>query len=518
MAQPTKPYKNTFSGSVGAGVGSLFNPNKRRYYILEHKVSSKYHKAGSTQEIIVDQIEIGRDSRCQVRFDESFRTVSRHHAAIVKDGDNWKLVQISQNNSTLLNGHPVKTEWYLQNGDEIQLSINGPKLGFIIPTGNKATVGSIGMTKRLSLFRQQALRPYKYAITTLSCLLVLAIGVGSYFLTLSYNENQKLSAVVEKQKKEMEKIRKDNKAVLDSVQRTNEDMKKQIANFAKSGARRGGGGTYVPRRIIIPKATPSPNDQGTIESKSKPSPTKIEACMKDVYFIYTSDFQIVTPDGQTFSYSLGEKGFPGWVGTGFILNDGRFITARHVIEGWSFWEGNKTLQQMNAFMNNGGSVICNFVATSSSGKQISFSSKQFTMNRSHDQYARAEDGTKYSMAPLDNTDYAYAYLSVSGSLVADKQKSNSLERGTQLTVLGFPLSIGGSNNPDKVSPKYSQAICADNGLTDGVILTTGTTYEKGNSGGPVFCSDSKGNLTVIGIVSAGSGRSTGFVVPISQIK
>ena len=54
-----------------------------------------------------------KDSRCQVRFDDSFSTVSRRHAAIIKDGDNWKLVQISKTNTTLLNGRPVQTEWYL---------------------------------------------------------------------------------------------------------------------------------------------------------------------------------------------------------------------------------------------------------------------------------------------------------------------------------------------------------------------------------------------------------------------
>lgn len=135
VGHTTKPYKNTLSGSVGAGMGSIFAPGGKKYYILEHKVSSKYHRAGECQEIIVDNITLGRDSHCQVRFDESFKTVSRRHAAIVKDGDMWKLVQISQTNSTFLNGRPIKTEWYLQNGDEIQLSVNGPKLGFIIPTG-----------------------------------------------------------------------------------------------------------------------------------------------------------------------------------------------------------------------------------------------------------------------------------------------------------------------------------------------------------------------------------------------
>ena len=98
--QTIKAQGNTFSGSIGAGMGSLFNPSGRKYYILEHKVSSKYHKQGESQEIIVDTVELGRDSRCQVRFDERFNTVSRRHAAIVKDGDGWKLVQLSKTNST----------------------------------------------------------------------------------------------------------------------------------------------------------------------------------------------------------------------------------------------------------------------------------------------------------------------------------------------------------------------------------------------------------------------------------
>ena len=75
--QTQRQYNRSFSGSVGSGMQSLMGNNERRYYILEHKVSSKYHRMGESQKIIVDQIEIGRDSRCQVRFDEDFPTVSR---------------------------------------------------------------------------------------------------------------------------------------------------------------------------------------------------------------------------------------------------------------------------------------------------------------------------------------------------------------------------------------------------------------------------------------------------------
>ena len=153
----SETYKKTVKGTLGAGMSSLFG-GASNYYVLEHKVSSKYHKLGEAQEIIVDYAEIGRDRNCAVRFDESFNTVSRKHAAIVKKDDNWKLVQLSQTNSTFLNGHKVADEWYLQNGDEIQLSVNGPKLGFIIPqsTGKKT---SMNLTHRLSLFKHIVLDP-----------------------------------------------------------------------------------------------------------------------------------------------------------------------------------------------------------------------------------------------------------------------------------------------------------------------------------------------------------------------
>ena len=169
-------YKRTVAGSIGAGMGAIFNASGRTYYILEHKVSSKYHQAGESQKIIVDQIELGRDSSCQVRFDESFETVSRRHAAIVRDGQNWKLIPLSTTNATLVNGQVVSGEWHLKSGDEIRLSSRGPVLGFILPQGERSLVRSIGLTERMNLFRQQALRPYKTALWILAVVLVLAVA------------------------------------------------------------------------------------------------------------------------------------------------------------------------------------------------------------------------------------------------------------------------------------------------------------------------------------------------------
>ena len=54
----TQNYKRTLAGSVGAGMGALMGASGRTYFILEHKTSSKYHQAGESQKIIVDQVEL----------------------------------------------------------------------------------------------------------------------------------------------------------------------------------------------------------------------------------------------------------------------------------------------------------------------------------------------------------------------------------------------------------------------------------------------------------------------------
>lgn len=168
-------YKKTISGTIGAGMSALFKSNAN-YYILEHKASSQYHKAGESQEIIVNFIELGRDKNCGVRFDETFETVSRRHAAIVKDGDNWKLITLSNTNSTFINGQKINNEWYLQNGDEIQLSVNGPKLGFIVPGSTKTD--PINVWKWIKLFNEQALRPYRTTLIIIGIILLFIIGGG----------------------------------------------------------------------------------------------------------------------------------------------------------------------------------------------------------------------------------------------------------------------------------------------------------------------------------------------------
>ena len=512
----TKPYKNTLSGSVGAGMGALFNPGGRKYYILEHKVSSKYHKAGESQEIIVDNIEIGRDAQCQVRFDESFKTVSRHHAGIVRDGDMWKLVQISKTNSTFLNGHPIKTEWYLQNGDEIQLSVNGPKLGFIIPTGNKSTVGSIGLTRRLSLFRQQALRPYKTAIAVLSCVLVLAVGgLVTWNFTLNNqleDQNKQLAdqlKVISDQEKKIE----DNNKLIDSINNeintVNDKLdksKKQLSELNKE---------YKDLKVKIAESTP---EAGAIAST-----------FKDTYFIHCKAYQ-----GDTF--------ITGWSGTGFLLNNGYLVTAQHMIhiddialkkvedpndktKTVIVIDSESQVNLLNAYYYAGliriemkGYSNTNSFKVEYTYKNIPFKlglckmvSGSFVDERGRTNVVIQHEYT--------GGDWAYINLDKKGSLNFEPEYSMHLPIQTKLTVVGFPANQGVTTDGN-ISPIVTEAITSRDGLEDnGTIKTSNDNSDHGNSGGPVYAIKD-GKYVVVGILSgADSGQDSkkGRVVPIGAL-
>lgn len=516
VTHTTKPYRNTLSGSIGAGMGSLFTPGGKKYYILEHKVSSKYHRAGESQEIIVDNIELGRDSHCQVRFDETFKTVSRHHAAIVKDGDMWKLIQISKTNSTFLNGHPIKTEWYLQNGDEIQLSINGPKLGFIVPTGKRSTIGSIGLTRRLSLFRQQALRPYKTAITVLSICLVLAIGGLGTWNYLLKDDLSKQSDLLAKQIK----INSENQEKVDSLahelivnNKKAKDYEKKIAEMEKEVA-------SAKKAIAEAKqATASVGVGGTQE---------LRKCAENTYYC-------------EFTLYYGNKGLFKSSGTGFLLNDGRFVTCQHVADFLYSLSNNPSALdfQVNYLMNEKPeSFNVYFNAISPSGDRIE---KKYKLNRPLFRFGSNSvrcigtvtiNGKQYPVRIRNSqskSDWAVFNYGKNGGLAYDASFSRSMPIKTHLDILGFPMGVG-AEDKSNISPIYSESSVAREGLdTDGCILLSNSETDHGNSGGPVFAFNN-GKLVVVGILSGANklGSKTnpnsvqedtkwkGRVVPISN--
>lgn len=484
MSQATVQYKRTLKGSIGAGMKSLAG-GERRFYVLEHKVSTKYHKAGEQQTIIVDQIELGRDPKCQVRFDESFSTVSRRHAAIVKDGDNWKLVQLSQTNTTFLNGRPVQKEWYLQNGDEIQLSTNGPKLGFNVPAGEKGMVKSLRLTTRLNLFREQALRPYKRAMAVMAAVFLICISaLGAWNYQLHVDLRQQSARLVEQIQ-----AAKGDKARLDSLTKELVKANQSIADQQKKLKKiaRSSGGRSV----------------GTLSGHSD-----ISKLFEDVYYV---EAYLV--------YNNTEVA--GWSGTGFLLSNGDFVTAQHMIHFTGISDDSDVF--MNALYNMGMAEIY-MTCTSNTNEftiKYTYDNNPFRMGpaRCKEESITSEDGTTWMVRHSYNygsADWAVLHTNHKGKLNYNASLSRELPIQTTLHILGFPagqkITTKGS-----VNPIYSTAVTARQGLEDdGTIKTANDNTDHGNSGGPVLI-EKNGQYTVVGILSGanvGQSSSKGRVVPI----
>ncbi len=501
MAGETVQYKRTVKGSVGAGMGALFNGSGRQFFILQHKDSSRYHQAGESQKIIIDQIELGRAKECQIRYDdETWPIVSRRHAAIEKDATGWKIVPLSQTNSTLVNGKVVNTAWYLQNGDEIQLSIGGPRLGFIVPAGNQSLVSSIKLTERLNLFREQALRPYKTAIGVLCSVLVLACCVGGYFIWSQHEEIGLLEADIENASEVIKGLEED------VVNKTAElDTLKEVLSNTVS---------------VV-------NQQNSIITDLIVSSGKISAhaqlkALESVFFVRTKSATITFPNGK--SALLDEQHFPSLYGsgTGFLLDDGKFVTARHVVDGTKFISSLEQLDLiiLNTFEGLGAIVEITFEAYSPNGS-FTFTNKDCIINNSTDNKATIgldtnEDGVndRLTIAMLDNTDWAYVNTNRKGTLKANTNVRQTIKADTKLIVLGYPRGYV----TETIEALEGSCVIASNGLHDGMIVVTDRNFEPGNSGGPVLIVMPDQTAEVVGIVSSGYGDTVGHIVSITNLK
>lgn len=482
MAGETVQYKRTVKGSVGAGMGALFNGSGRQFFILQHKDSSRYHQAGESQKIIIDQIELGRAKECQIRYDdETWPIVSRRHAAIEKDATGWKIVPLSQTNSTLVNGKVVNTAWYLQNGDEIQLSIGGPRLGFIVPAGNQSLVSSIKLTERLNLFREQALRPYKTAIGVLCSVLVLACCVGGYFI---WDANDQLKA---------ERIARQNLVADIAKQRETDSLARIKAQHKADSLKK-------VADILLARMR---NDELFKE--------RIAAAKKDVFAVVTE--VMIQLGDETYSMTS--------LGTGFLLSDGRFVTARHCVQPWMYDTGAGMRAYALSKMFEDVKITSTVTAYSTSEKFI-FSSNDFVCDTSYDitfpfsldiagrtiqleghsaSPLRNSEGQQLGSDKMYGSDWAYTTkTSRRGSLSYDSSLSRNMKAGQAVHVLGFPAGLGFGDGKTMVEPIYNQMYVSRDGLNDSRCIMVSEGVAHGNSGGPVFAYVN-GQLSVVGIVS-----------------
>tara|TARA_B100000780_G_C21018455_1_gene408083 strand:+ start:380 stop:1003 length:624 start_codon:yes stop_codon:yes gene_type:complete len=123
-----------FDKTIRKNIAVHENENVKVTVLLRYLTRSIDYKIGQEQVIQSNQVLIGRDVNCDVRYNDSYNTVSRRHASITKENGDWVLTNISESNPTLINSRPIKKSWYLSSGDVIQFSIEGPKIEFIVRT------------------------------------------------------------------------------------------------------------------------------------------------------------------------------------------------------------------------------------------------------------------------------------------------------------------------------------------------------------------------------------------------
>jgi hypothetical protein len=236
-------------------------------------------------------------------------------------------------------------------------------------------------------------------------------------------------------------------------------------------------------------------------------------------------------------------------GTGFLLENGRFITARRVVEPWLYYNQDKVLGKdkrgiqwtfwdVQAAESLGCKIIANFTAYAPNGKNFKFKNTDLRGDKnfaSNDTYYAIE---KYrinralyvlyrtqvvNIKKFDKTTKA-DWMSMAkadqlsgNGLPYDNAASLSPVGNTEVTIIGFPLGTGMSNS-ESIKPNERLNNINVSGLNDvGVIELSSRRYQEGNDGAPVFV-NKNGKWTVIGILSHTDSADRDVVVPISYTK
>jgi hypothetical protein len=488
MNQPYSQPTSKFAGSVGGTIKSMLGDKSRTYFTLEHKTQTEKYKVGTTEEFIGDYVELGRGNRYAVSFGEDCSTVSRPHAVIVRQGEGWMLRSLSHSNPTLLNNRPIQGDTFLGNGDQIQLSHKGPKMIFLATSSQK--IGTLGLTARFSAMRREVLRPYKAVLAALSLLLIASFGLTLYYDKkhseadiIQAGQIGKLDVSISDLNKKLvrnDSIENASKAKIAGLMQEIGDLKKTVKN----------------------------------QGNSLPPPPEVLTLIKGLYYIMTESLEI-----------NGKKIDLGVSGTGFLLNDGRFVTARHVAMPWLYGiDGSDKLMLAlnNHYANDHESVVHNFVAINAHdpSKVLRFSTnKGSKLNENEDHVGPFDiEGTTITLQIGTHTqDWIVFQTTQQGSgLQSGAASACSMNPATQLFALGYPQKSV-SKKEDIAKPTYAPLTVGRAGCHEGLLWITDRNIEQGNSGGPVFRITGKNTYEVVGIVSAGIANTQGILVPISSI-
>lgn len=500
--------RNTEFRNAGSKLGStirqsleLITGRNVSNYTLLFLDPTKHHKKGESKNIVVPYIVLGRNSSCHVQYGDEYPTVSRQHASIQSDDKGCTLIHNPQaTNPTYVDGKQINGYYNLETGDEIQLSQDGPRIRFIMDKTVKTS--TMGFTRRMSMAIGQSLRPYKRALVIAGILLLGVIGysVWSTVKVQELNDNQEQLETQLKEADERIEAYTDSLENLGLKTKQNEEqIESTLTKLSEAQEKRAG---------FVAKLTTGGGSTGNINASKM-----LTALENNIYYIHVLEFRL----GTEVDMFDEEVDYQQWSGTGFLASDGRFYTARHVVQPWFYPdEACGILARINNFVANGGKVFVKYIAISPSGDSFMFTGDQVYTDQSEDTpdgpYECDDRKLNINVPHRRGTDYAFINLgNKSSNIVYDRELSTKLDRGETLYIHGYP---GGLHLQDDytMDPVYSEAVVAQNGIKNGEIHVTSMSFAGGNSGGPVFAYRNN-KLVVIGIATAIAHQRIGVVVP-----
>lgn len=489
--------------TIRTGMAVLGN-SKITSYTLEFLTDAGKYQAGKNEQIVVPYIEMGRAGTCALQFYDDTPTVSRKHAYIKKDGDAYLLDHLSSSNPTLLNGKMVSSPTKLKNGDEIQLSYEGPKMRF-----NSSGAAKVGFTKRINLVAKQAIKPYKATLITVVVLFVCVGILGAFIIRKLSTETGQLSSQTEILKAENKELKESQKQLQRKILNNKTDMEVRMKETVEQ----------YESQIISHKSK-----LDSLKTNINPDQiiaNALESVKNSVLYLSLKNIKVEL-DGQVI---MDEPQPNDCHCTAFLLDDGYLVTARHCINFHAF-----EINDITVIANNGGAVTYEFVAMSPDKNiVIEFTNHDMMFDKSEDEYQEINyEGQKVLVSQAstyDGRDWAYMQSEVKGSISSDADLSTDLNLGTVLHCLGYTYGSTYQDMEEGLAVLYSKASVAKSGLDNNTIMVSGYSFDHGNSGGPLFAIDKKGKAVAVGIVSAGykdPGSNTrtealGSVIPISNL-
>ncbi len=511
MADRKTQVAGHFRKTVGAGLSSIMGSKGRTYFLLEMKEAVGKMAAGKTFTFTSDYIELGRSATATMNFADNLY-VSRMHAAIVKEGAFYFLKNFSKTNPTLLNGAAIEDQHILKNGDEIQLSMEGPKMGFLLPPNN--TANSLPLSIRMQAFAKGAIQPYKKALLISSCFFLLILGGVGYWLFQYMNKVKGQSIEIAKANATLATKNEKIKEVQDFFKSETACTQEEITILKQKSF------SEKQKLLGLLKQKEEELHQLTIErnknkalqqqinqllaerEKNKDTRlTKVSKLLKkyeaDLYEIeiekITFHAKGVTPK-ELAIYNRYFKEYK-WQGTGFLLNDGRFFTTRQVIQPWLYLQDEQDEQVLyNVLQHNlpAAKITVHFLATAADGTTLRFNSQQFKTDETPINAYKIDFKNQkviVRVAESDHTNWTSVQLEMKGEIAQSNISLQKLPPNTKLYTLE---SLGG---------KLSYQVSIIDKTKDHTILLNRKNILPAAFGSPAFI-EIKGRMVFVGMLSS----------------